>query len=113
MAIATRRLLIGALLAVLAAVTTAGSAGAARKAGTSVIHACYNKRTKGYRTYGNFRMLRPGQTCGPTENSITWSVSGPQGVHGATGPNGVQGNAGIAGATGGIGPTGPGGEAGR
>lgn len=63
------------------------------------IKACANKKT------GAMRYLAKGR-CNKSENSLTWSQIGPQGLQGPTGPQGATGAQGIPGAAGQTGATG-------
>lgn len=89
-----------------------GAAYAAIPDGTGVIHGCYQKST------GKLRVIDTDQdqTCHPSEVSLSWSQTGPQGPQGATGPQGPAGPVGPAGPAGPVGPagaTGPVGATGR
>ncbi len=61
----------------------------------NVIHGCYQKNT------GHLRILKNTGACHPSENSISWNISGPPG------PQGPQGPVGPAGPSGPQGPQGP------
>ncbi|MGA2352085.1 MAG: hypothetical protein ABSF70_16745 [Terracidiphilus sp.] len=68
------------------------------------VNACYNK------VNGIARVITTGETCLPIETTISWSITGPQGLQGPIGPIGPigpQGVAGVAGAPGVAGPIGP------
>jgi hypothetical protein len=83
--------------------------GRARRAEHSAtIHACYNVRTRGEKTHGNLRILRPGQHCPPGTQEVSWNDTGPEGARGVTG---AAGHTGATGATGPVGPTGAAGTA--
>jgi hypothetical protein len=75
---------------------------------SGVIHGCYKKNV------GNLRLVDPsaGGTCRPSETTISWSQTGPQGPAGPQGSAGPPGPKGDTGATGPQGPAGPTGAAG-
>lgn len=91
------------------------------------VHACVTDPVAGSKegsaAPGSVRIIdvEAGQTCGPGENEVVWSRTGPTGPRGATGPAGPTGPRGATGpagptgprgATGATGPTGPSGPAG-
>lgn len=100
-------------------VALGGAAWAAIPDAGGVIHGCYQKEQGQLRvidTDQNYRhSSRPGrdpwdgQTCRPSEISLNWSQTGPQG---ATGPQGPAGPRGDTGAQGPAGPQGPAGDTG-
>jgi len=75
--------IIGAVVA-----TNAGAAAG------DVINACYHRQN------GQLRLIRPGQTCNPSEAGTSWNIQGPTGPTGPTGPSGSQGEQGIQGLAG-------------
>jgi hypothetical protein len=75
--------------------------------GGGVINGCYKSQN------GQLRVIDPAtDSCLPSEKSISWSQSGPQGPPGPQGPAGPQGPKGDTGATGPQGPAGPAGPQG-
>src|SRR5437868_11212664 len=61
---------------------------------------------------GLVRLLQAGQSCLPSELSVSWNQRGPAGATGAAGPRGPQGETGLDGARGATGATGATGAAG-
>jgi hypothetical protein len=132
MNVAIRRLLGGALVGFVVLALAAGGAQAA----TNTIVACYSTlqqegarspavppavtgrvhrataTQRGVGTFGNLRILRPGEHCPPGTRTISWNIKGPQGHTGATGPAGPKGATVPAGVTGATGPPGEAGPAG-
>ena len=56
---------------------------------------------------GQVRIVASGETCGPSEKAVSWSIEGPKGDTGAQGPIGPTGPQGPKGDTGATGPQGP------
>jgi hypothetical protein len=79
-------------------VLSAGLSVATASSSSSTIKACANKKTGA---------LRLASKCKSSERSVSWSVTGPQGVAGATGDAGVPGPKGDTGAAGPAGERGP------
>ncbi|HEX4722057.1 MAG TPA: hypothetical protein VH333_06050 [Pseudonocardiaceae bacterium] len=75
---------------------------------TGAVHGCYGK------LLGTLRVVDTGadQGCLPTENAITWSQTGPQGLPGVQGDKGAAGPTGPQGDPGDVGPAGPQGDKG-
>jgi hypothetical protein len=75
---------------------------------TGVFHGCYKQNN------GQLRVIDTGaaQACLPSENSVTWSQTGPTGARGPTGAKGATGARGPTGAKGATGPKGATGSAG-
>ena len=103
--IRSRWLLLGA---VIGAVLAGGAAFAAIPDSTGVINGCYQKNV------GNLRVIDPsaGDSCRPSEVSLSWSQTGPAGPQGPKGDKGDTGPAGPAGPTGPAGPKGDKGDTG-
>jgi Collagen triple helix repeat (20 copies) len=75
--------------------------------GGGVINGCYKSQN------GQLRLIDPATDhCLPSEKSISWSQTGPQGPTGPAGPQGPTGPQGPKGDTGTTGPAGPAGPAG-
>jgi Collagen triple helix repeat (20 copies) len=75
--------------------------------GGGVINGCYKSQN------GQLRLIDPAtDSCHPSETSISWSQTGPQGPAGPPGPQGPPGPAGATGPAGPAGATGPAGPAG-
>src|SRR5262245_22551418 len=107
----TKRSVWKAVAAVAATgVVCAGLAFASIPDAAGVIHGCYQQIN------GQLRVIDTGTTtCGPSETSLHWNVTGPrgpQGIPGPVGPTGPAGPQGPSGPTGAMGPTGPTGPAG-
>jgi Collagen triple helix repeat (20 copies) len=69
--------------------------------GGGVINGCYKSQ------HGQLRLIDPATDhCLPSEKSISWSQTGPQGPPGPTGPQGPTGPTGAQGPTGPMGPQG-------
>jgi hypothetical protein len=85
--------LTGLLAGFLGAVVATNAVAAAG----DVINACYHRQN------GQLRLIRPGQTCNPSEAATSWNIqgpTGPTGPTGSTGPSGPQGEQGIQGLAG-------------
>jgi Collagen triple helix repeat (20 copies) len=104
-----RKLLLALMLVGIAA-GIAGAVQAAIPDSNGVIHGCYKQQN------GQLRVIDQGDSCRPSETSLSWSQTGPQGPQGppgpkgdigAMGPQGPQGPPGPKGDTGPTGPTGP------
>jgi hypothetical protein len=78
---------------------------------TTLVHSCVASN-------GSLRVVAATAACKPTETSLDWNITGPQGPIGLTGARGPagstgpQGPIGPAGSQGAIGPTGPQGQTG-
>jgi hypothetical protein len=116
----------GIVIALVAAIVSAGTLGVAGAASTGLISACVN------RSSGTVRIILPSSTprgdrneergddgilngCSKNETLVTWNslgAPGPQGPTGAPGATGPQGPTGATGTSGAAGPTGPQGVAG-
>jgi hypothetical protein len=87
-------LALGAAAAVAAGIARSTTADPIPDA-NGVIHACYK------RPIGEVKIVYSAANCGPGQEPIQWSQSGPQGVKGDPGPQGPQGPQGPPGAAGG------------
>jgi hypothetical protein len=84
---------VAALAVVVVAAVSVAYASIPDSAG--VIHGCYNKNN------GQLRVIDDAvSSCAPSESSLAWSQTGPQGPTGAQGPEGPQGPAGPEGPSG-------------
>jgi hypothetical protein len=92
----------------LAPTSIAASKKTAKAASSSLIHACYNKRT------GALRVISGSRRCGSGGVAVSWTVEGIAGPRGATGEAGsLLGPRGLSGEVGPAGPAGPQGPAGE
>jgi collagen triple helix repeat protein len=92
--------------AAVAAAAAGGIAWATIPAPNGVITACYQKNN------GQLRVVDTGESCSPSELTVQWNQTGPQGSRGPTGPQGLAGRDGAKGANGETGPKGTTGERG-
>jgi len=85
--------LVVATIAALAIVVAAGVAWATIPDGSGVIHSCFKKQG------GALRLIDPGAggNCGSSENTLSWTQTGPGGVQGVQGIQGPQGDQGVQG----------------
>jgi hypothetical protein len=95
------RVALVATAAVVVAVAGGVTYAVADIGGGGVINACYKSQN------GQLRLIDPATDhCLPSETSISWSQTGPQGPQGATGPPGPKGDPGPPGPKGDPGPQG-------
>jgi hypothetical protein len=81
--------LLAAVSGCAATLLVGGIAWAAIPGDGGVINACYKSQN------GQLRLIDPAtEHCLPSETSISWSQTGPQGLQGATGPPGAKGDPG-------------------
>jgi Collagen triple helix repeat (20 copies) len=102
-----RRVAVAVAAVVLVAIAGGITYAVADIGGGGVINGCYKSQN------GQLRLIDPAKdNCLPSEKSISWSQTGPQGPPGPTGPTGPQGPTGAQGPKGDTGPTGPAGQQG-
>jgi Collagen triple helix repeat (20 copies) len=102
-----RRVAVAVTAVVLVAIAGGVTYAVADIGGGGVINGCYKSQN------GQLRLIDPAtDSCLPSEKSISWSQTGPQGPPGPQGPAGPQGPKGDTGATGPQGPAGPAGAQG-
>ncbi len=82
---------VGAASVLTAGVAVTWSGLAAAAAGDTTIQACASTAN------GAMRVLSAGESCKSSETTLTWSVTGPQGIPGVQGPLGIPGVQGIQG----------------
>ncbi len=87
----TKVVAVGAASVLVAGVAVTWSGLAAAAAGDTTIQACASTAN------GAMRVLSAGESCKSSETTLTWSVTGPQGIPGVQGPLGIPGVQGIQG----------------
>jgi len=87
-----RRALKIALPAALALGAGTAVAIAAIPASDGTIHACYSTTAPSGTATGAVRIVDEGQTCATSEQTLTWSQTGPTGPSGPSGPPGDTGS---------------------